>query len=439
MNRLQQLQAELNEHNTAVLDIERRYPDGIITSDEDMKSLSDLTETIESKSVEFASVSADAAKARGAYQVARAWEQSASNLSAPLPNSQGAPGAATQRPEYKSFGQLFVETPEYQERLANGTFNSPNYTPFQVEMKASLMGLLEQKAGALIHTGRTGFGPESDEPFPSTSRQAGFIPLLYDPLTFSALFRRTPITEEIIEFVREKTFTNEAAMISEASAVSGTSGTKPQSDFDFEVDSVTVKDLAHWMAVTNKMMRQSNLTSLIDERLGLGLDILVEYQIINGDGTGNNLDGLFAAGIQTRAKGSDSIVDAIHKSLTQVRVTGLDQPNFIAMNPVDFETVRLARENAATATQGGYLYGPPSISGPTTMWGIPVTMTTQLTAGTALVGNSRQAEILDRQRTGVTVGTINDLFIRNMKIMLTEMALAFAVYRPTSFCLVSGL
>ena len=36
----------------------------------------------------------------------------------------------------------------------------------------------------------------------------------------------------------------------------------------------------------------------------------------------------------------------------------------IVLNPADFSDIRLARENSATGTLGGYLMGPPSQAAP---------------------------------------------------------------------------
>lgn len=440
MNQMQQLQVELQEHNAAILEIESRYPDGIITKDEDFDALQAHVKDVEQKSIDYTKLRERASALREAAAGARLFGAGKPE-DHPVVNPTGDPASSAQGPrEYKSFGQLFVESEEYKSRLDRHEFDGNHIQNFGLTVDKSLLeNALEFKAaGAAIYTGRTGFGADNDEPFPSSTRRAGYVPLLYAERTFSQLFRRVGITEEILEYVCEKTFNNNAEMIAEASALTGTSGTKPASDFDFEVKTTTIKDVAHYMAVTNKMLRQSNLRSLIDDRLNLGLDIKVESQIQSGDGSTLQLTGILnTSGIQTRAMGSDNIFDAIHKALTAVRVTALSQPNFIAMNPEDWEIVRLTRELESGG--GAYLFGPPSASGVQSLWGIPVTLAYGLTKGTALVGDSNQAEILDRQRTKVTVGVINDYFIRNMQVILAEMALGFVVYRPSAFCLVSGL
>jgi len=442
MNDVQRLQTELQGHNATILEIEKRYPDGIITKDEDFDALQVEVKAVEQKSIDYANLRERQEALKKAADAARA--MGAQNVNLPSVNPDGDPTPQFQM-EHKSFGELFIESGDFAARLKGGAFDGTSIQNFKFELGKSLLenaremkGLEQKTAGALIHGGRSGFDDAADQPFSSVARRAGYVPLLYAERTFSELFRRTPITEEIYEFVKEKTFTNNADTIAEASSLSGTSGTKPVSDFDFEVTNVVVKDIAHYMVVTNRMLRQSNLRSLIDERLALGLDIKVESQVQSGDGTGNNLTGILAdLGIQTRAMGADNIFNAIHKALTAVRVTALSVPNFVAMNPEDWEIVRLTRELESGG--GGYLFGPPSSSGVMSLWGIPVTLAYGLTKGTALVGDSNQAEILDRQRTAITVGTINDYFIRNTQVILAEMALAFAIYRPAAFCIVSGL
>lgn len=442
MNKIQQLQAEITDHNVAILAIEKKYPDGDFageSAEADYTALQEHVKGVEQKSVDLSELITRQRTLRGAAEGARQFDLG--GATSQLPATGPASDEPNRQREFKTFGQLFMESPQYQAALKSGELDSSMPAEIKgIMLEASLLEQMERKtAGTLIYTGRTGFGADNDQPFPSMRRQAGYLPLLYDARTFSTLFRRTPITEEIIEYVCEKTFNNNAEMIAEATAVSGTSGTKPQSDFDFEVKTSSVKDLAHWMAITNKQLRQSNLRSLIDERLGLGLDLKVESQLWAGAGTGNELLGLEAAGIQLRAKGSDNIFDAIHKAMTMVRVTGLGQVDFVLMNPVDWETVRLTRENAATGTLGNYLFGPPSQAGVPQLWGVPVTLSTQIAAGKALVGDSRQAEIMDRERTGVRTGVINDMFIRNLQVLLMEMALSFIVWRPASFCEITGI
>ena len=134
------------------------------------------------------------------------------------------------------------------------------------------------------------------------------------------------------------------------------------------------------------------------------------------------------------------MLDAVYHAMTQVMVTGLANPNASVWNPVDFEAVRLARENAATGTLGQYLMGPPSVTGPTTVWGRPAVLAIGMTQDTCLVADFNSACMLfDREQAAISVGTINDQFVRNMQTLLAELRAVFACFRPTAVCRITGV
>jgi hypothetical protein len=76
--------------------------------------------------------------------------------------------------------------------------------------------------------------------------------------------------------------------------------------------------------------------------------------------------------------------------------------------------------------------GPCGVGAPR-LWGVPVVDTDALAAGTALVGDFSKAVLFDRQSLAVTLGTINDQFIRNMVTVLGEVRAGFGVIRPVAF------
>jgi HK97 family phage major capsid protein len=65
-----------------------------------------------------------------------------------------------------------------------------------------------------------------------------------------------------------------------------------------------------------------------------------------------------------------------------------------------------------------------------------VFVTNVLGAGTAIVGNFKQAASIFR-RGGITVEATNshsDLFVKDISVIRAEERLALAVYRPQAFC-----
>jgi HK97 family phage major capsid protein len=333
-----------------------------------------------------------------------------------------------------SIGQQLVEAAQYKSLAESGILrNSANRVDLTVPMKGRM---LDSKALVWSGTG-SGGGLVANDVLPGVR-----VPILLRQLTVLDLIPRSSTTSDTIEYTLESAFTNAAAPVPEATASSGTSGTKPESTLTYSNVTAPVRTIAHWIPVTNRMLADAPaLRGLIDARLIQGLELTLESQIISGDGTGENFLGILnTPGVNVQAKGTNSGVDAIFLGMMQVMVTGLSNPSAIVLNPIDFGNMRLARENSATGTLGGYLMGPPSSVGPVTLWGRPTTISLGLPAGTAVVGDfATSAMLWDREEGQVRVGWINDQFIRNIQTLLAELRAAFGVLRGAAFSKVTGL
>lgn len=342
------------------------------------------------------------------------------------------------------FGRQFVDNGEYQRLVKSGALLNPGVRhQFDVELKGSLLAYLAHKA--LVYSA-SGSGGNLIIP----ERMPGFQEILQRQLSLLDLIPTTRTTSNSIEYVKEKTFTNNAAETAEASVTTGTTGAKPESLLDFEEASTTVRTIAHWIPVTNAMLADApQIRGIIDNRLIYGLNQRLETQIINGNGTPPNLQGILGAGIQNIGLaagatygGQANVVDAAYAAMVQVMVTGLASPNAFVFDPVDWAAVRLMRESAVTGNvnPGAYLYGPPSVAGPMTLWGRPVVEAMGMVDNTMLVGDFQLGCMLfDREQGAIRVGTINDQFTRNMQTILAELRAAFVVFRPTAFCSVTGV
>jgi HK97 family phage major capsid protein len=98
------------------------------------------------------------------------------------------------------------------------------------------------------------------------------------------------------------------------------------------------------------------------------------------------------------------------------------------LNPTDAQNIDLKVNNEANHFTGP---GPYGIGAPR-LWGVPVVETDALTAGTALVRDFFKAVLFDRQLLAITLGTINDQFVRNMVTVLGEIRAGFGVIRPSA-------
>ncbi|WP_033855993.1 phage major capsid protein, partial [Acinetobacter sp. 25977_6] len=119
-----------------------------------------------------------------------------------------------------------------------------------------------------------------------TTRIPGIIAPPDRKLTIRDLLMQGRMDGNALEYVRETGFTNGAGMVAEGTK-------KPESDLKFDLVSTTAKVIAHYMKASRQILDDaSQLQSYIDGRLRYGLAFKEEQQILNGDGTGQNLLGI---------------------------------------------------------------------------------------------------------------------------------------------------
>jgi HK97 family phage major capsid protein len=433
---LSECMAESKSRYQKAAEIEQRHPNGV-TPDaaEDfaqIKALLTEVDLIESRTADLEEAGNRKARILG----------NADKLGKPAqghqqPSEEGDGGG------YKAitlFGQQFIDSREYKAQVESGEIMSRG-TKFGVDVKGGLLAYLAHKA--LVYSA-SGSGGNLITP----QRLPGFREILQRELTLLDLIPTGQTTSNTIEYVKEKTFTNAAATVAEATATTGTSGLKPESTLEFEETSVSVRTIAHWIPVTNAMLADApQIRSVIENRLIYGLNQELEDQILSGDGNAPNMLGILASGLQTLGLaagatygGTATVIDAAFAAMLQVQVTGLARPNGFVFHPVDWAAVRLSRENASTGTLGGYQFGPPSAAGAATLWGRPVVESLGMTANTLLTGDFQLGcQLFDREQSAIKVGTIDDQFVRNMQTVLAELRAAFAVFRPTAFARVTGV
>lgn len=239
-------------------------------------------------------------------------------------------------------------------------------------------------------------------------------------------------TSNSVEFVRELSFTNNAAPVSE-----NPSSAKPNSAMTFELDSVPVATIAHYIKASKQVLSDAAmLQSYIDGRLRYGLKIKEEAQILNGSGVGLNISGLVTEATAYSNPGvtvaAETAIDRLRLAILQVALAEYDADGII-LSPIDWAAIELTK-----TTLNAYVFASPTMAGVPTLWGKPVVATQAMGAGDFLVGAfSQAAQIWDREDANVTISNSNeDDFIKNMVTILCEERVGLTVYRPDA--LVSG-
>lgn len=229
-----------------------------------------------------------------------------------------------------------------------------------------------------------------------------------------------------LEYVKETGFTNNAAPVAEAAA-------KPQSDIKLALVTTTAKVIAHHAKASRQILDDvAQLASYIDGRLRYGLAFKEEGQLLNGDGTGQNLLGIipqataFAAPITLT---DPSSIDLMRLAMLQAVLAEYPATGHV-MNPIDWAWVETLKDST-----GRYIIGNPQGAVAPTLWGLPVVQTQAIAVDKFLTGAFKLgAQLFDRWLARVEIATENeDDFIKNLVTMLCEERLALAVYRPEAF------
>jgi len=240
---------------------------------------------------------------------------------------------------------------------------------------------------------------------------------------------RTDLFE--IPSMEETTRTQAAAELAEA-------GTYAEDAFAFTRRTSPVKKIGSEIPVTDEQLDDvPGMNALLNNRLVFGVRARIDQQIMVGDGSGSTLTGLTnASNVQTQAKAADPAANAILKAITLVRVSGRANPTHIFMHGTDIQNLRLS-QNA----QGDYQFGPPYAVGEQGAWGLPIVQTEALTQGTAVVAslNPMWVQLYFRKDVEVSVGFINDQFVKGQKTLRADARVALWIGRGQTICKVTGL
>jgi len=334
----------------------------------------------------------------------------------------------------KSLGELFIASEEF--KALNGGRNGANMpSPWSLKA-ADLTGFSQKDVYSALPSGTPGsFGAIQRDPIvdqPTRTRRV------------RDLFPSRTTTAAVIEYFRMLGFTtpgssatNAASSVAERSG--SAFGVKPQSSMQFIGEQAPVRTLAHWEAAhRNVLADEPQLRSIIDNELMYGLRLEEDDQILNGDGTGENLEGILqTSGIQSYSWSSgatspvaDTKADAIRRAAT-LAFLAYYEPTGVVMHPNDWEDIELSKD-----ANGQYLVAVSvALGGEPRIWRIPVVETPAIAEGTALVGAfGTGAQLYDREQANIRISEQHsDFFVRNAIVVLAEQRLALAVKRPEAF------
>lgn len=254
----------------------------------------------------------------------------------------------------------------------------------------------------------------------------GIVGAGFPPHEVEAAFPHVTISGNSVDFLKAGAETNSAAPVAEGSS-------KPESAFEILSATAPVRTIAHFVRISKQLAEDAQaVASYINARMAYGLEAKVEAQLIAGNGTGQNLSGLFLAGnCQLHGLTDPTLtpLDVIRKCALKVRLNGF-APTCVFLNPSDYDDIIGLKDE-----EGRYLIANPTAANTQNLWGLRPVQSTAITAGTAIVGDPYNgATIFDRTQAEIAMFEQDaDNVTKNLITIRAERRLAFAVENVACF------
>jgi HK97 family phage major capsid protein len=240
------------------------------------------------------------------------------------------------------------------------------------------------------------------------------------------------ISSGSVDFLTHTSSTGAAATVARG-------GLKPELVLDWTPTTLTARKIAVQSGVPDEVLADfGTFLAYLTSELARTVIEAENAQILNGDGTGDNLLGLLnTSGMLTRAKATDTALDAVEQAIADLR-TGPSyvDPDLLVFHPTTWSSIRRTKD-----TTGRYILGAdPTAAEANTLWGLPVAVTTTMPIGTGLLGNMAEGtKAYIRQGITADLGVTGDDFIHNITRVRCEERLALGVTRPSALLKITGL
>lgn len=387
----EQIQAVKSAHEKALSDIEEKHKKAIEAltkaNDEDIQKIKSLVSQLEKdlteqkqKAVEFAN------------------------------------GVANSKTFTSEFEQVLLK----EENIKAIKEKQPNF-PVELNTKAFGVKAVGDMASATNLTGSYLATPDV---------RGGIIMRPYEQLHMRDLLPIGRTTSGIIRHVRDNGGEGGPGMVAEM-------GTKPQMDRDLSIEDAPVRKIATHMRVPEEMVEDIPYLTTFLSNIGIEEVMAVEdQQIIYGDGTGQNLSGLFTLGTTfapgAAAKFPVGVVpnrfDVLRAARMQMR-KAKRVPSFALVSPLDYYVMTSTKD-----TTGNYVLLGGGNGLVPTLDGVPIVEMNQMTDGDFLLGDRRAAEINFRQNVVVRFyDQDRDNAIKNAITIVIEERVALPVYYTNGF------
>lgn len=231
----------------------------------------------------------------------------------------------------------------------------------------------------------------------------------------------SPSSNGVIRYYDQNTVTRNAAFTAE-------SAVKPESAINWIERTLLIEKLADSIPVTKEAWKDVYfIQSEINRLLNVNLALAEDNALWDGDGNTPNIKGVY-----TSAYTFDYVGDAVATAnlydliaAMKVDISNNRQskyaPNTVIINPQDAFYLKTIKN-----ANGDYIF-PYWAMGTSTIDGMRVVESSQVTQNTCLVGDFRFGTIYDLEGVTIEMGWINDQFVQNAMTILAEKRMALLI------------
>ncbi|WP_434775591.1 phage major capsid protein [Pseudomonas oryzihabitans] len=207
---------------------------------------------------------------------------------------------------------------------------------------------------------------------------------------------------------------------------------KAETKLPTKVSRAEVATIAHWLPASKQVLDDNTgLSNQIGQILTISLRQKLEHEVLVGAGGEGKIKGLVALATQY-APTATLAADRIGQAITDLNAAGWNT-SVVVLNPTDWFSIASTKNDTAE-----YTLGSPRDPSPASLWGVRVVTNQSMPAGQALLLDTSQTVLLDRQQVTVEASRQDgDNFRRNMVTILAELRAGLAVYATTATRIIS--
>lgn len=258
------------------------------------------------------------------------------------------------------------------------------------------------------------------------------------PLTIWDLFNHETTEKDAVAWYTEGAFDGSAAMTAELGAFSQIHVNDPERHAT-ELKKVT----AIWKQSDEILTDAPRFVSHVNSRANYNLDIVIEDQLVSGNGNGNNITGLTnTSGILTATASGYNLafIESLLAKKTAIRKA---TPNFMVdtllVADEDYDTLMTLKNSSDQYVLGGptgVVYGSQPTIGDMLWRTIRIVPTPALTSGTSILGAFKAGATVYEHVTGrrFDIGYDGDDFSHGRVSFRAYQRFVLAVEYPAAFC-----